>query len=140
MNFALNHRVAPQLGYEAFFDLAGALGMSDVEIRNDVATSRTDLGTAARIKGWAAAGAKAIVLCSVNDTAFTPTTAERLAGLYDWCFHHGRPIHREAVCFHRLGVRACQCLLPVSILLQRAGHLVDAGTEPELSAGCQTCS
>ncbi len=116
MNFALNHMVAPNLGYEAFFDLAGSLGISGVEIRNDIATARMDLGTAAQIKGWAAArgitivsvnalqrfnqwsaqraaeaqelaayaaaaGAKALVLCPVNDTAFTPATAERLAGL-----------------------------------------------------------
>ena len=116
MQFALNHMVAPNLGYEAFFDLAKSLGVSGVEIRNDIATSLMDMATAAKIKGWAqargltiisvnalqrfnqwsakraeeasdlaayaaAASAKALVLCPVNDTAFTPATAERLAGL-----------------------------------------------------------
>ncbi|MBI2717396.1 MAG: TIM barrel protein [Rhizobiales bacterium] len=109
--------VAPRLGYEAFFDLAAALGVKAVEIRNDLAsTSLTDLASARKIKGlaeargltilsvnalqrfnqWsagraeeakelaayaAAAGARALVLCPVNDTGFTPARAERLAGL-----------------------------------------------------------
>lgn len=116
MKLALNHMVAPGLGYEAFFDLTRSLGLTDVEIRNDIATSRMDLASAKAINGWAkargltilsvnalqrfnqwsqtraqeaeelaayaaAAGAQALVLCPVNDTAFTPATAERLAGL-----------------------------------------------------------
>jgi 2-keto-myo-inositol isomerase len=35
--FALNHIIAPRLGPEAFFALARALGLSAVEIRNDIA-------------------------------------------------------------------------------------------------------
>ena len=116
MQFALNHMVAPKLGYAAFFDLAKSLGINGVEIRNDIATSRMDLVSAAGIKAlaearglnivsvnalqrfnqWdaaraaearelaayaAATGAKALVMCPVNDTAFTPATAERLGGL-----------------------------------------------------------
>ena len=34
--FALNHIIAPRLGPEAFFALAGALGIGAVEIRNDI--------------------------------------------------------------------------------------------------------
>jgi len=118
MQFALNHMVAPRLGYEAFFDLAKSLGIGGVEIRNDITTSLMDLAAASKIKGWieargltivsanalqrfnqwnatrarearelaayaAAAGARALVLCPVNDTAFTPSTAERLGGLRD---------------------------------------------------------
>ncbi|NKN39260.1 TIM barrel protein [Agrobacterium sp. a22-2] len=36
MRFALNHIVAPRLTLASFFDLAGQLGMSEVEIRNDI--------------------------------------------------------------------------------------------------------
>jgi 2-keto-myo-inositol isomerase len=39
MNFALNHMVAPKLGYADFFDLALSLGVTAVEIRNDIPTS-----------------------------------------------------------------------------------------------------
>jgi 2-keto-myo-inositol isomerase len=118
MKFALNHMVAPQLGYEAFFDLARSLHIDAVEIRNDIATSQMDIESARKVKGWAksrnldivsvnalqrfndwnaaraeearllaayaqAAGAKALVLCPVNDTAFNPPEAARLAGLRD---------------------------------------------------------
>ncbi len=36
MQFSLNHMAAPKLGYAAFFDLAQNLGISAVEIRNDI--------------------------------------------------------------------------------------------------------
>ena len=39
MQFALNHMVAPKLGYAAFFDLALSLGIDAAEIRNDIPTS-----------------------------------------------------------------------------------------------------
>jgi 2-keto-myo-inositol isomerase len=39
MQFALNHMAAPKLGYAAFFDLARSLGISAVEVRNDIPTS-----------------------------------------------------------------------------------------------------
>lgn len=39
MQFALNHMVAPKLGYNAFFDLALRLGVHAVEIRNDIASA-----------------------------------------------------------------------------------------------------
>jgi 2-keto-myo-inositol isomerase len=39
MHFSLNHMVAPKLGYAAFFDLALRLGVTAVEIRNDIKTS-----------------------------------------------------------------------------------------------------
>jgi 2-keto-myo-inositol isomerase len=37
LHFALNHMIAPQLGLTEFFGLATAIGLRDVEIRNDVA-------------------------------------------------------------------------------------------------------
>ncbi len=40
MQFALNHMVAPKLGYREFFDLALRLGVTAVEIRNDIPTSQ----------------------------------------------------------------------------------------------------
>lgn len=39
MHFSLNHMVAPKLGYAEFFDLALRLGVSAVEIRNDIPTA-----------------------------------------------------------------------------------------------------
>ena len=37
LRFALNHMAAPQLDLAAFFALARQLGLSEVEIRNDIA-------------------------------------------------------------------------------------------------------
>jgi 2-keto-myo-inositol isomerase len=117
MRFALNHMVAPGLDYQAFFELARALKIDAVEIRNDLAgTSLMDMASAKKIAGWAASrhleiisvnalqrfnqwtaeraeearelasyaaacGARALVLCPVNDTAFTPSNVVRLDGL-----------------------------------------------------------
>jgi 2-keto-myo-inositol isomerase len=39
MQFSLNHMVAPKLGYREFFELALRLGISAVEIRNDIPVS-----------------------------------------------------------------------------------------------------
>jgi 2-keto-myo-inositol isomerase len=39
MQFALNHMVAPRLGYAEFFDLALRMGVNAVEIRNDIPVS-----------------------------------------------------------------------------------------------------
>ena len=57
-------------------------------------------------------------------------------------FHHApRRFYRPPAYLAAHGeVRACQCPLLASILPRRAGHGVDAGTEPGLSAGCQTRS
>jgi 2-keto-myo-inositol isomerase len=116
MQFALNHMVAPGIGYEALFDLARAMNINAVEIRNDLPTSLMDMTSAKKIRSaavergltiislnalqrfnqWsssrakeaedlavyaAEAGARALVLCPVNDTSFKPATPERLAGL-----------------------------------------------------------
>jgi len=40
MQFALNHMVAPRLDYHEFFDLALRLGVTAVEIRNDIPTAK----------------------------------------------------------------------------------------------------
>lgn len=40
MQFCLNHMAAPRLDYPAFFDLALRLGVTHVEIRNDIATAK----------------------------------------------------------------------------------------------------
>lgn len=39
MKFSLNHMVAPKLGYREFFELALRLGITAVEIRNDIPVS-----------------------------------------------------------------------------------------------------
>ena len=45
--FALNHMTAPRLGLRDFFELARTLGLSDVEIRNDLSNNATLDGTPA---------------------------------------------------------------------------------------------
>lgn len=57
MQFSLNHMVAPKLGYAEFFDLALRLGVTAVEIRNDIPTALMGnknakmIGTLAKDKG-----------------------------------------------------------------------------------------
>jgi 2-keto-myo-inositol isomerase len=53
MQFALNHMVAPKLGYTAFFDLAVGLGVKAVEIRNDITPSLMDIASARNIRAMA---------------------------------------------------------------------------------------
>jgi hypothetical protein len=53
MQFALNHMVAPKLGYTAFFDLAVSLGVKAVEIRNDITPSLMDMASARNIRAMA---------------------------------------------------------------------------------------
>jgi 2-keto-myo-inositol isomerase len=117
LRFALNHMTTPQLRPDALFALARRLGMSQVEIRNDIAGNAILDGTAPetiraaaaregvtlitinalqRFNQWSetraaealalaayaqASGTQALVLVPVNDTAWTPDRATRLAGL-----------------------------------------------------------
>jgi 2-keto-myo-inositol isomerase len=54
LRFALNHMVAPQLDLRTFFALAQQVGVTDVEIRNDIAGRAIIDGTsAARVKALA---------------------------------------------------------------------------------------
>jgi 2-keto-myo-inositol isomerase len=64
MQFALNHMVAPKLGYNAFFDLALRLGINAVEIRNDIPTSLMGTKNAKSIS--ALAKEKGITIINVN--------------------------------------------------------------------------
>ena len=65
MRFALNHMVAPGLGYEAFFDLTKPLSINAVEIRNDLAgTSLMDMASARNIRGLAEG--RGLEILSVN--------------------------------------------------------------------------
>ena len=43
MKFALNQMTAPGLGYAAFLDLAQALGVTGVEVRNDLVADAAGL-------------------------------------------------------------------------------------------------
>ena len=47
LRFALNHMVAPQLDLRSFFQLARDAGVTDVEIRNDIAGKAIIDGTSA---------------------------------------------------------------------------------------------
>ena len=65
LRFALNHIIAPRLGPEAFFALAGELGIEAVEIRNDLPGNAILDGTPApRIRQLAAAAGVRIL--SIN--------------------------------------------------------------------------
>jgi 2-keto-myo-inositol isomerase len=64
MQFALNHMVAPRLGYNAFFDLALSLGVNAVEIRNDIPTALMGNKNAKMI--GALAKEKGITIINVN--------------------------------------------------------------------------
>jgi 2-keto-myo-inositol isomerase len=64
MQFALNHMVAPKLGYNAFFDLALRLGVNAVEIRNDIPTALMGNKNAKSIA--ALAKDKGITIINVN--------------------------------------------------------------------------
>lgn len=112
--FALNHIVAPRMGYRAFFDLAVALEIEAVELRNEMDGTAIKDGTRPeairdaaetrkltivainalrRFNEWNGArieearalaayardcGAKAIVICPVNDASFRPMEPERI--------------------------------------------------------------
>lgn len=75
--FALNHMAAPRLDVEAFFELAGALGITRVEIRNDLDGQAIFDGTpAARIRGLAEAAG--LTILSINALQrFNEWTPER---------------------------------------------------------------
>jgi 2-keto-myo-inositol isomerase len=64
MKFALNHMVAPTLGYAAFFDLALRLGINAVEIRNDIPVSLMGNKNAKMIGKMAAD--KGITIININ--------------------------------------------------------------------------
>jgi 2-keto-myo-inositol isomerase len=63
--FALNHMCAPRLTIEEFFDLARALGISAVEIRNDL-SGRPILDGTAAASIRAAAAERSLRILSIN--------------------------------------------------------------------------
>ena len=63
--FALNHMTTPSLPLGAFFELARSLGMSSVEIRNDLAGNAILDGTPAKDVA-ALAGRHDITIISIN--------------------------------------------------------------------------
>jgi 2-keto-myo-inositol isomerase len=77
VSFALNHMAAPQLDLPAFFRLAGGLGISNVEIRNDIAGQAILDGTlAAEVRRWA--DGEGITICTINALQkFNHWSAER---------------------------------------------------------------
>jgi 2-keto-myo-inositol isomerase len=64
MQFALNHMVAPKLGYGEFFDLALRLGITAVEIRNDIPAALMGNKNAKMIGKLA--GDKGLTIINVN--------------------------------------------------------------------------
>ncbi|MDS7594747.1 TIM barrel protein [Agrobacterium tumefaciens] len=75
--FALNHMVAPRMHLEDFFDLAAKLGISAVEIRNDLAGKAILDGTEpAKVRGLASE--RGLSVLSINALQlFNEWTAER---------------------------------------------------------------
>ncbi|MDQ0467153.1 TIM barrel protein [Labrys wisconsinensis] len=85
--FALNHMAAPRLGLGAFFELAGALGISRIEIRNDLEGHSIPDGTpAARVR--ALAEAAGLTILSINAlqrfNEWTPDRAAEAEALADY--------------------------------------------------------
>ena len=79
IRFALNHMAAPKLRLGAFFALARKLGITEVEIRNDLAGNAILDGTSpADVK--AAAAAEGVTIISINALQrFNEWTSEREA-------------------------------------------------------------
>jgi 2-keto-myo-inositol isomerase len=75
--FALNHMVAPTLDHRAFFDLARSLGITAVEIRNDLPGASGLDGLPASVIGEAAAE-RGLTILSINALQrFNDWTADR---------------------------------------------------------------
>lgn len=79
LRFSLNHMAAPKLDLRAFFALARSLGISEVEIRNDIAGRPIADGTAAtRVR--ATAEEAGVVILTINALQrFNAWTPEREA-------------------------------------------------------------
>lgn len=84
VDFALNHRAAPRLGLEGLFGLAKALGISSVEIRNDLPAVALSDGTPPD-EVCRAAEAAGVRILSVNAlqrfNEWTPARAEEAMAL-----------------------------------------------------------
>jgi 2-keto-myo-inositol isomerase len=78
LRFALNHMVAPQLDLATFFALARDVGLTDVEIRNDVAGQAILDGTpASEVKALAAeAGVTIVTINALQKFNFWDSTRE----------------------------------------------------------------
>lgn len=77
LRFALNHMAAPQLDLRAFFGLAQSLGITDVEIRNDIAGRAIMDGTpAAQVKAMARDSGRSIITINALQR-FNQWTPER---------------------------------------------------------------
>ena len=86
--FALNHMTAPKLGIDAFFALSARLGLTEVEIRNDLAGNAILDGTKPETIRAAAQrhGQKILTINALqrfND--WTPARAAEAEDLAGWC-------------------------------------------------------
>lgn len=95
LSFALNHMAAPKLPLEAFFALAGRLGIGTVEIRNDLAGNAIADGTPPEAVREAA-GRHGLTIASINAlypfniwTEERAEAAERLAAYASACGAEG---------------------------------------------------
>ena len=87
LHFAVNHMAAPQLALPAFFALARQLGLTDVEIRNDIAGKPIADGTSAAVVR-AAAAAAGVNIITINAlqrfNEWTPARASEATALADF--------------------------------------------------------
>lgn len=112
MRFALNHIISPRQSLAQFFAMARALGVTEVEIRNDLSGAPIQDGTkAADVK--AAASAAGVTLISINAlypfnvwdasmqakaTAMADYAAEAGAKALVMCpLNEGRPVSRDSL-------------------------------------------
>ncbi|RYB01397.1 xylose isomerase [Lichenibacterium ramalinae] len=130
--FSLNHRVAPAAGLTAFFDLAVSLGVTDVEVRNELPGVAIADGTPAETVRREAE-ARGLTILSINAlypfNIWTPERAESARTLIDYAAACGAqgvvlcplndPAYRAGNA-ERLG-RLREALAALAPLLRRAG-------------------
>lgn len=130
--FGLNHRVAPAASLTAFFDLAVALGISDVEIRNELPDVAIADGTPSR-QVRQEAEARGLTILSINAlypfNVWTPERGEQARALIDYAAACGAkgvvlcplndPSYRASDA-ERLGALR-EALTALAPLLRRAG-------------------
>ena len=92
VRFALNHMVAPQSGLADFFHLSRAVGVTDVEIRNDLTGLPILDGTAPQTVRQLAAGS-GMTIISINALQkfnhWSAARAKEAQALADYCFASG---------------------------------------------------
>lgn len=122
LDFALNHMVAPQLDLAAFFGVARTLGLTGVEIRNDIAGQAILDGTAA-----------ATVRAQAKEAGVSILTINALQRFNDWTSER-EPEARALIQYARDCGAAALILVPVNDGTGRADGERQANVRVALTA------